>query len=207
MTHQKDNSDQAILRRAHDELTCVVAALTDEERHLPSPCPAWSVDDVIHHLAAGAIMAVALLGGADSTAALAIRMTWIEGGFTLQRLRTALALERTAFDVAAPTDQVDHPVFPMSAVDLLGQRIIEYAVHIGDIRRPIDDHTPLDAVLAGRAWQLAAPLAPIAAQLGVFGDGPSGLLADDADHETLLADVTGRRSPASTSDTSDAVTR
>lgn len=207
MTNQDPISDVSILRRAHDEFTCVVAALADDERLLPSPCPSWTVDDVIHHVTGGAVMAAALLGGADGSAALAIRTTWTEGGLSTRGLLAALALERAAFDVVAPNEEVDHPVVPMSATELLGQRIIEYAVHTWDIRKAIDDPTPLDAVLARRAWQLAAPLAPIAAQLTVFGDGPSGLLTDDADDEARLVDVAGRRSPALHADSLETVTR
>jgi hypothetical protein len=66
---------------------------------------------------------------------------------------------------------------------------------------------PLDAEIGHRAWQLAAPLAPIAAKLTVFGNGPSGLLTDDADDEARLVDVTGRRSPAPHANTIETVTQ
>lgn len=207
MTNDHDLDDHSVLRRAHDELSAVVAAVADGERHLISPCAPWTVDDVIQHVVGGAIMAVALLGNADGRTAIAIRETWTRGTAGVPPLQFALALERAAFDVTARGAPVDHPAVPMDAADLLGQRIVEYAVHTWDIRRAVDDPTPLDAALARRAWQLAAPLAPVAAELGVFGAGPSGDLPPDAGDEARLVDVTGRRSHAAHGDATEAGVR
>lgn len=194
MTIEHWNTDQTILRRAHDELIGIVDTVTDDARHLPSPCPPWTVDDVIDHLIGGATMTIALLGGSDGNTAVLVRDAWTGGSATPPGHRAACALERTAFEHAAPDDAVDHPLVAMTAAELLGLRIIEYAVHMWDIRRSMGDLTPLDATLAGRAWELAAPLAAVAADLGAFGDGPSGQLPVDASDEARLVDVTGRRS-------------
>jgi uncharacterized protein (TIGR03086 family) len=177
-------SDQTILHRAHNEFVRVASTMTDEQRQRPTPCADWTGDDVIRHVVAGAVMTAALLGGTDGRSSIQIRETWTNGRAVTSRFLTAIALERAAFQIVEPQEAVDHPAFAMSANDLLGQRIIEYAVHTWDLRQAIGDPTPLDAEIAQRAWQLAEPLAPIAAHLGVFGDGPSGLLPHDA-HDAL----------------------
>jgi uncharacterized protein (TIGR03086 family) len=185
---------QTMLAQAHDEFTHVTSALSEAQLLLPSPCEGWTVNDVVTHIVGGAVMTNALLAGVDGKSALSIREVWSSPrGTSLQRFLLVIALERTAFKRTEPSEPVDHPSFPMTTADLLNQRIIEYVVHTWDIRRAISDHTPTDEALAAHAWEIAAPLAPIAHQLGVFGAGPSGRLGSDVTDETRLLDLTGRR--------------
>lgn len=193
MTDEHPSADRDVLLLAHDRLTTLLTALSDADHHLPTPCMPWTVAEVVDHVAGGAVMAAALLGGAAAAEALTIRNAWSQDRLALERVSVALAVERAAFGVVDPSRVIDHPVVPMTAAALLGQRIIEYAVHTWDVRQAIGDRSPSDPVLARRAWQLAAPLAPYAAGLGMFGAGPSGRLPDDADDEARLLDVTGRR--------------
>ncbi|MFN8024742.1 MAG: TIGR03086 family metal-binding protein [Acidimicrobiales bacterium] len=192
--HPSDHpDDRTLLDLAHTRFATSVTSLADGDTTRPTGCPPWTVADLIDHVGGGAVMAAALIGGGAAAEARDVRATWTRRPLTAERLRVALALEAAAFDAADPAAVVDHPVMPMTAADLLGQRLIEYVVHDWDLRQACGDHAPVDEVLVRRAWQLAAPLAPFAADLGVFGAGPSPDLPADADDLARLLDLTGRR--------------
>ena len=48
--------------------------------------------------------------------------------------------------------------------------------------------------LAAVVYADMAPMAPFIGQIGLFGEGPSGSVSDEADVQTRLLDLTGRRS-------------
>ena len=81
----------------------------------------------------------------------------------------------------------------MPAEQLLGLRIGDLLIHRWDLARAIGADEQLSPDAVQRVWDDTAPMAPIIAQLGVFGDGPSGTVPDDAPLSERLLDLMGRR--------------
>jgi len=100
-----------------------------------------------------------------------------------EALRTPGALERI----------VHHPAGDVSGAQLLSFRIGDLALHAWDLARAIGADETLDPELVALVWEGMQPLAPVIAQLGIFGAGPSGDLDDDAPLQHRLLDLSGRR--------------
>ncbi len=93
------------------------------------------------------------------------------------------ALERT---VHHPAGDIDGPTFA-------GVRIGDLTIHSWDLASAIgaDDSLPLSLVEAVLAS--LEPMRPIIGSVGVFGAGPSDNLPADADSQTRMLDLAGRR--------------
>lgn len=130
-------------------------------------------------------MATSLVGGASRILAIGLLTTDFVGTKPLGAVDAALAAQREAFgedDLENLTCQ--HPAGNMPAEQLLGLRIGGRAIGA-------DEQLSPDAVQ--RVGDGTAPMAPIIARLGVFGDGPSGTVPDDAPLAERLLDLMGRR--------------
>ena len=88
---------------------------------------------------------------------------------------------------------VAHPAMEMPGSQLLGFRIGEYGLHGWDLARAIGADDAIDPVVVQALWELMEPLAPFLPSTGMFGDGPSGTVADDAPLQLRVLDVSGRR--------------
>ena len=64
---------------------------------------------------------------------------------------------------------------------------------VRDLARAIGADEALDVGLVEQVWAGLIPMAPVIARSGVFGDGPSGLVGDDAALQARLLDLSGRR--------------
>jgi len=88
---------------------------------------------------------------------------------------------------------VHHMVGDIPAAMLLGFRIGDLTLHSWDLARAIQADESLDPVLVEAVWETVSPMRDSIGQTGVFGDGPSGDLSDDAPLQVRLLDLTGRR--------------
>ena len=183
-----------LLQMVSDEFCNVVSIVTPEQWNLPTPCSDWTVLELIGHVVGGSQMATSLVGGASRIEAIGLLATDFVGTDPLGAVDAALAAQREAFDEADLENiSCQHPAGDMPAEQLLGLRIGDLLIHRWDLARAIgaDEQLPADAVQ--RVWDDTAPMAPIIAQLGVFGDGPSGTVPDDAPLSERLLDLMGRR--------------
>jgi uncharacterized protein (TIGR03083 family) len=64
--------------------------------------------------------------------------------------------------------------------------------HLGDHPLVAVD-AALDEQLVAEVWAFMQPMAPMVASFGVFGEGPSGDVGDDAPLDRRLLDLSGRR--------------
>jgi hypothetical protein len=69
----------------------------------------------------------------------------------------------------------------------------DYLLHSWDISRATGGDEALPEDLVALTWEGLQPMAPIIGEIGVFGTGPSGTVADDAPLQLRLLDLTGRR--------------
>ena len=86
-----------------------------------------------------------------------------------------------------------HPAGDFPGTVLLGFRIADDALHAWDLARAIGADETLPAELVEHVWDGIQPMLPIIGSVGVFGDGPSGTVAEDAPMQVRLLDATGRR--------------
>jgi len=172
-----------------------VAALIDADQWtLPTPCPDWNVTELLGHVIAGSQMAAAIAGGADRGEAIELLSTNFVGDDPMSALDTALSLAETALTHPDVDERIcQHPAGNMPGSQVRSLRISDLVVHQWDLARAIGADESLDAEVVQIAWDDISPMTPIIAQLGVFGDGPSATVAEDAPLQLRLLDLMGRR--------------
>ena len=161
---------------------------------LPTPCPDWNVTELLGHVIAGSRMSAAIAAGASRGEAIDVLSTEFIGDDPLAALDTALVLQEDALVDSAVDERIcQHPAGDMPGSQLRSFRIGDLLVHHWDLARATGGDETLDADVAQLVWDDISPMAPVIAQLGVFGDGPSGTVADDAPLQERLLDLMGRR--------------
>jgi len=161
---------------------------------LSTPCPDWSVRDLVNHMLLGTRMAVQLLAGASRDEVMA-------------GLGDDLITDDPVGDFVALADQMEaafaapggldgtvaHPMGDIPRQMFLGFRMTDNAVHGWDLARAIGVDDQFNEELAEQMLENAKPNAAMFAGSGVFGDGASGNVDDDASNQTKLLDLLGRR--------------
>lgn len=110
-------------------------------------------------------------------------------------LDRALTDELAAF---GEPDAFDRIVHHPAAGDVPGSALYEfrtgdYLLHSWDVARATGGDEALDESLVVVTWDAMQPMAPFIAEIGVFGEGPSGTVDADAPLQRRLLDFTGRR--------------
>ena len=171
-----------------------VGTINPGQWDLPTPCADWTVTDLVVHLVEGSRMALRLLEGASaSEARLAFGVA--HGSDLAAELDVALAEELARF--AAPdalTMTVHHPATgDIPAATLLDFRTGDCLLHSWDLARATGGDEDLPEDLVATTWENLQPMAPFIGDIGVFGTGPSGTVAESAPLAQRLLDLTGRR--------------
>jgi uncharacterized protein (TIGR03086 family) len=184
----------ALLPRADAEFGRRLTALTPDQLQRPSPCEEWTARDVINHVVGESIMSVRLLRGASADEATAGLDGDVLGADPAAAFAAAASAERAAFAEPEALDRtVHHPAMDMPGAQLLGFRIGGLTLHAWDLARATGGDETLDADLVAAVWAQLSPMAPVIAQTGVFGAGPSGDVGSDAPLQTRLLNLSGRR--------------
>jgi uncharacterized protein (TIGR03086 family) len=148
----------------------------------------------VRHVVAGTRMSTVLLEGATRDEAFATVASFEVGDDPQATFATVMAENAAAFGVpGALTRTVAHPMGDIPAELLLGFRIGDLTLHSWDLARAIGADETLDPVLVAAVWAAVSPMGDAIGTTGVFGDGPSGTVGDDAPLQTRLLDFTGRR--------------
>ena len=177
--------------------TSQLDATPDADWHLPTKCEGWNVRDLVHHVVGGAEMSTSAIRGAAVEELVANFQNFSLSGDP--RADYAIAVERqlAAFAEAEANGEMDkvvqHPAMPMSAAQLLGFRIGDFALHSWDLGAAMGRTVVIDPRVCEHVWNALAPMAPMISSVGVFGSGPSGKVPDGADLQTRLLDLSGRR--------------
>jgi hypothetical protein len=88
---------------------------------------------------------------------------------------------------------VHHPIGDVTGSQLLGFRIGDATLHSWDLARALGIDETLEPELVESVWGQLEPISAIIGEIGVFGDGPSGTVGEDAELQLRLLDLTGRR--------------
>jgi len=182
-----------LLDRGGVQFARVLGALTPPDWASPTPCEGWTVRDLVVHVVGGTVMSVALLDGASRDEAFALRETDVLGDEPLEAFHTAQDQLSERFRETDLEMTVHHMVGDIPAAMLLGFRIGDLTLHSWDLARAVHADETLDPVLVQAAWDAMAPMRETMGRTGVFGDGPSGAVGDDAPLQVRLLDLTGRR--------------
>src|ERR1035437_7527275 len=183
-----------LLSRSRAQFESRLAAVRGEDLGRPTPCPGWDVATLVAHVINGDRMAIALLDGASVEESLsglrpvgpdddAVELFAAVGTELDQRFAQPGALERV----------VHHPVGDVPGGMLLGFRAGDRTHHAWDLARaPVQDET-LDSDVVAGLWAIAVPNADRLKASGMFGEGASGNVGEDAALQVRLLDLVGRR--------------
>jgi len=187
----------AILQKAINGFSDVLNQVSDDKWNVPTKCDGWDVYGLMGHVVGGGLMSNAVVRGATRDEAIAL--------FSTPPAASSPAEVRAAY-AASVADQVaafsepgalerlcQHPAGDMPADRLLGFRIGDYALHSWDLGASQGIDVKIDNDVLEHIWAMLSPLAPMLGQIGVFGEGPSGSVADTADLQTRVLDLSGRR--------------
>jgi uncharacterized protein (TIGR03086 family) len=184
------------LDQANREFADRLGQVGDDQWDLPTPCSEWNVRELANHMLLGTRMTVQLLDGASQSDAMAaLGDDLMAGNQDPVTAFVALADEmQQGFSRPGGLEgTVDHPMGQIPRSMLIGFRVIDHATHAWDLARAVGADETLDADLVGWMWDDIQPMASGLGSLGIFGDGASGDVADDAPVQTRLLDVLGRR--------------
>lgn len=187
-----DNLTALPIAAAHFE--SVAALVTPTDLAKPTPCGDWTVQQLLDHVVGGNAMAAALVGGASREDAVAVLTTAVVGDDVVAAVQSSLRSQADAFaDPTALELTVHHPAMDMPGAQLLGFRVGDLLVHSWDLARAIGADETLDPEVVAVVATNIEPMRPFIGQVGMFGEGPSGTLDDNADAQTALLDLMGRR--------------
>jgi uncharacterized protein (TIGR03086 family) len=171
-----------------------LAAVREGQWGLPTPCDGWTVKDVADHVLGGNRFSIPLLAGGSAAEALGVARTGDFTGDPLAGYRESVVAQRQA--VAAPGAlqvRVTHPMGEVSGRRFVGMRTLDLTVHAWDLARATGGDERLPADLVDLLLALMLPVADWLPGSGAFGSGRSAGLAADADPQSRLLDLTGRR--------------
>jgi uncharacterized protein (TIGR03086 family) len=172
----------------------VLTQVGDAQLTQPTPCEGWDVTALIAHVAVGDEMAIALIDGCSKEEALAYLDREFGGEDIISSCRSSVSAQMTRMRAISDWDAiVHHPVGDVPISQLIGFRTGDLTLHAWDLANAVgaDDSLPED--LAAVVYESMKPMEPFIAQIGLFGEGPSGSVGDDADVQRRLLDLTGRR--------------
>jgi len=187
-----DNITALPIAAAHFE--SVTALVTSEDLAKPTPCGDWTVQQLLDHVVGGNTMSAALIAGASREDATALLTAAVVGVNRLGAVQDSMRAQAAAFaDPAALERTVQHPAMDMPGAQLLGFRVGDLLVHSWDLARAIGADETLDPEVVAVVATNIEPMRPFIGQVGMFGEGPSKTLDDNADAQTALLDLMGRR--------------
>ena len=173
----------------------VLVQVGDAQMTTATPCDEWNVAALIAHVTMGNEMTIALLDGASKEEAMAFRDREFGGDDAVSSCRASVSAQMTRMRAVTDWDVlVHHVVGDVPASQLLGFRTGDLTLHAWDLATAIGADQSLPGGLAAVVYADMAPMAPFIGQIGLFGEGPSGSVSDEADVQTRLLDLTGRRS-------------
>lgn len=182
------------LARADAQFSRVIREVTVDDLDKPTPCEGWDVRALLDHVIGGNRMSVVALEGGSRDDVLAVADDDLLADDYLVAYEDSIADSRAAFSEEGALDAVvHHPSGDVPAAQLLQFRIGDLTLHSWDLAHAVGADETLDPELAAYVLDALLPMAPVIATIGVFGEGPSGTVPDDAPVQTRLLDLAGRR--------------
>lgn len=184
------------LKSANAEFESRLRDLRPEHMPLPTPCSDWDVRALVNHVLLGTRMSVQVLAGMAREEVIAgLDDDLLSGVDDPVAAFTDLA-DQMVEGFSGPQGLegiVAHPAgdFPRSM--FIGFRVADSALHAWDLATAIGSDTLLDPGVVQFLWDDAQPQRDMLVATGMFGEGPSGSVGDDAPLQTRYLDLVGRR--------------
>jgi uncharacterized protein (TIGR03086 family) len=160
----------------------------------PTPCPEWTVRDLVVHVISGNRMAAILARGGTRDEGRAAFAAAGQPDDLMAAFADSAEEQRSAFaEPGALERTVEHVIGDIPATQLMSFRIGDLAIHAWDLAQGIGVDDALDPGLVEVVWQGMQPLAPFIGASGFFGQGPSGQVGDERPTQQRLLDLAGRR--------------
>lgn len=154
----------------------------------------WTVRQLVDHVIGGDRMSTAILAGGTRADGLAEFARSAADEDPVAAFAVASSDMAAAFAESGALDRtVAHPAMEMPGSQLLAFRTTEYGLHGWDLARAIGADDAIDPDVVEALWGLMEPLAAFLPATGMFGDGPSGTVPDDAPLQLRVLDLSGRR--------------
>ncbi len=171
-----------------------IAEVGEDQHFLPTPCGDWNVAGLITHVIGGDHMAVRLLQGAHRAEAIGYLTGLPLGDDPLATYDGHAEAQLAAFrEPGAMERTCEHPMGDLPGSAIIQFRIGDLTLHSWDLARAIGGDEELPDELVAVVWERLDSLRDNIAASGLFGEGPSGEVPDDAPLQTRLLDLTGRR--------------
>lgn len=182
------------LNTSRHEFEVRLGQITDEQWDLPTPCGDWLVRDLVNHMLLGTRMTVQLLAGDARDDVVAGLGDDLVGADPVSDF--AAMADQMEASFAAPdglTGTVDHPMGEIPKEMFIGFRVTDNAVHAWDLAVAIGADEHLNGDVVDSLWADLEGQGEMLTATGIFGEGPSGNVGNDAPTQTRLLDLMGRR--------------
>lgn len=166
----------------------------EDQHFLPTPCEGWNVAGLVSHVLGGNHMAVRLLAGAHRAEAIGYLAGLALGDDPFDTFDRGSAEQIAAFAEPGAMERIlEHPMGDIPGSTAIRFRIGDLTLHSWDLARAVGGTEELPDTLVEKVWTDLLPLKENIAAVGVFGEGPSGDVPEEADLRIRLLDLVGRR--------------
>jgi uncharacterized protein (TIGR03086 family) len=180
--------------RADAQFSRVIREVKVDDLDRPTPCEGWDVRGLLNHVIGGNRMSVVALEGGSRDDVFAVFAQDHLGDDYLVSFEDSMTDSEAAFrEEGALASMVQHPIGEVPAAQLLQFRIGDLTLHSWDLAHAIGADETIDPDLAAYVLAALLPMGPHIKEVGVFGEGPSGTVPEDAPAQVRLLDLAGRR--------------
>ena len=184
----------APLDAASSEFRTRLATVSEDQWTLPTDLGDWTVRALIDHVIGANHMSVVLLGGGTREDAIAAMGSSKAATDLLGAFDDSAAAQRAAFAAPGAFEKVvPHPAGDLPGGRLFGFRLVDLTIHAWDLARATGGSLELNPVIVSSLWETLSPTATHLVATGVFGEGASGTVAEDAPLQLRLLDMLGHR--------------
>jgi len=184
------------LAQARTEFENRLRMVADDQWQNATPCGDWDVRALVNHMMVGNRMSLQLLAGVPTEQVMAGFDDDLIGQSNDVAASFAAAADElhAAFAADGALDgTVNHPMGEIPRPMFAGFRVCDYGIHAWDLARAIGADDQLDADMVQWLWDDCQPMKDGLAATGMFGEGASGTVADDAPLQLRYLDTFGRR--------------
>jgi uncharacterized protein (TIGR03086 family) len=173
----------------------IIEQVPRDRWHAPTPCAEWDASQVANHIIGENLWAGELFQGKT----VAQVGTALDGDLTgddpVAAYRRSVDVARQAVEAPGAMESTCHLSFgECSGAEYAGQLFMDTLIHGWDIARGTGQEIRIDAELVAPCLAIAERVTRQFRAAGVFGDHLS--VAEDADQQTKLLALVGRRSNA-----------
>ncbi len=184
------------LKAANAEFESRLRQVTADHWSLPTPCPEWDVQALVNHVLLGTRMSVQVLSGMPREEVISYLDDDMMSETSNPVARFVKLAEEMVGGFSGPGGLdgiVNHPGGDFPRAMFCGFRVADGALHAWDLARAIGADETLGSNVVQFLWDDAQPRRDMLVATGMFGDGPSGTIDDNADLQTRYLDLMGRR--------------